>query len=793
MRAVVLFCVFFLPSLAALAQSGIIKGRVFDPITNEGIPFANVVIQNTTTGSTTDIDGYYEINNLEPGIYNIQATYIGYKNATAFEIRVSTNRPAIVDLEMEENIEQLDAVVVKASPFNKTQESPVSLRNIGADEIRRNPGGNRDISRAVQSLPGVASTPNFRNDILIRGGSPAENVFYLDGIEIPTINHFATQGASGGPQGIINVDFLKEVDFYAGAFPASRGDALSSVFDFKFIEGNPDKMEARFTLGSSDAGLTIDGPLGKNTNYILSVRRSYLQYLFKVLELPFLPVYNDLQFKVKHKINDKNTLTFLGIGGLDDLTLNIVENPTESQQIALDAIPVNDQYNYTLGAKYTNFRKNSYTNVVLSHSHLNNNAKKYQGNDESTEDNVILDYASDEIETKFRVENVSRIKGFKITAGANLERASYKNDSYIQREIQGSVFEVDYASELSFNKYGLFANVSRGFFGEAIVLSAGFRTDAAGYSDETNNILEQFSPRVSLTYNFAPRWSLNFNTGIYYQLPPYTILGYRENDVLVNKENNIQYMRNKHAVAGIEWQGAKNTRISLEGFFKDYDQYPFVINDSISFANLGGDFGVSGDEPMSSISEGRTYGMELLVQQKLLKGFYGILAYTFSWSEFEGKNGNLIPTAWDSRHIINLTAGKKFKRNWEIGAQFRYTTALPYTPFDVNTSALVNVWDATGEGILNYEQINTLRLGDIHALDLRVDKKWFFERWNLNLYLDIENVYGSQSPQPDLLTVARDENGNELYTDETQTSYQLKTVDNSSGVVLPTIGVVVEF
>ncbi|MGB0839406.1 MAG: TonB-dependent receptor, partial [Chitinophagales bacterium] len=390
------------------AQNGIIKGRVFDPINNESIPFANVVIQGTTNGTTTDLDGNYEINQLAPGLYNLEVSYVGYKKNIVFEIQVSNARPAIEDITLEPDEEVLDAVVVKADPFSKSKESPVSLRSIGVNEVKRNPGGNRDISRAVQSLPGVASTPTFRNDILIRGGAPGENRFYLDGIEIPVINHFATQGSSGGPVGMINVDFIRQVDFYSSAFPAARGNALSSVFDFQFKEGNKDRLFFSGVLGSSDAGVTLEGPLGEKTTFIFSARRSYLQFLFQIFELPFLPTYNDAQFKIKHNINDKNTLTILGIGAYDDFALNLEANETEEQQAILDVLPDNDQRNYTLGMKYTNFRDNSYTNVVLSRSHLENVAVKYRGNDESSQDNLLLDYSSEEIENKLRVENISR-------------------------------------------------------------------------------------------------------------------------------------------------------------------------------------------------------------------------------------------------------------------------------------------------------------------------------------------------------------------------------------------------
>jgi len=797
MNKLLLTLILFLFSITSiLAQSGIIQGRVFDPINNDPIPFANVVIQGTTNGATTDLEGNYKIENLEPGAYNISVSYVGYQSKTVFEIQVTNSRTANIDIEMEENSTDLETVVVTASPFTKSEESPVSLRSIGVDEIKRNPGGNRDISKAIQSLPGVASTASFRNDILIRGGSPAENSFYIDGIEIPTINHFSTQGASGGPNGMINVDFVKDVDFYAGAFPVNRGNALSSVFDFKYAEGNPDKMQGTFTLGSSDAGFTLDGPVGEKTNYILSIRHSYLQFLFEAIGLPFLPTYTDYQMKIKHRFNEKNHLTIFQIGAFDDFVLNLDANETESQKYLLNVIPVNTQWNYTFGLKYTRFEDNSYTNFILSRSMLRNNIYKYLNNDESTNDNLLFDLNSDEEENKFRVENIRRFNGFKLLVGAGYGFDQYSNKTYNQVPINGEVVISNYDATLNLNQWGVFAQISKRFLDERLILSTGFRGDAADYSDETKNIFKQISPRFSASYKISNSFNINFNTGIYYQLPPYTMLGYVNNGVFVNKENKLKYMRNKHIVGGLEYLAKSNTRITIEGFLKKYDQYPFLLNDSISFANVGGDFGVVGDEPVNSTAEGRTYGLELFVQQKLFKGFYGIVAYTLSWSEFKDKRGNYVPTAWDSRHIVNLTGGYRFGKGWEIGAKWRFTTGSPYTPYDEASSLSIPVYNATfGEGVLNYNQLNSERIPAIHGLDFRLDKKFFYDKWNLQLFLDVQNAYAKSTVLPDYLTVDRNEAGQPIEDPINTGFYQAKYIENESGngTVLPSLGIVVQF
>ncbi len=797
--------IFFLSlviSCPIFAQTGKISGEVFNKYTNEPIPFANIILQETTIGTTSDENGDYTLDKLEPGLYNIEISFIGFKKLTIYEIQVTNARTAIVDLPLEEETEQLEELVVVASGFEKKEESPVSLRSIGVNEIKRNPGGNRDISRVVRSLPGVASTPSFRNDIIIRGGAPSENKYYLDGIEVPNINHFQTQGSSGGPVGLINVDFIKEVNFYSGAFPVNRGNTLSSVFDFEQKEGRSDRLAFNAILGASDLGITFEGPIGDKTTFIASARRSYLQFLFTILNLPFLPTYNDFQTKIKHKFDKKNQLTIIGLGAIDNFKLNFdaperadTEEDRENAEYLLNALPISEQWNYAIGAKYEHFRENGFYTVVLSRNMLNNTSTKYEDNDDSSEDNLVTDYLSQEIENKLRLENfIFTPNGYKINYGVNYEFARYNVNDFSKIVTQSGLITRDFSSSLNMNKWGVFGQVSRTILANKLGLSFGFRMDANDYSNEMNNLFDQFSPRFSLSYNFTPNISFNFNTGIYYQLPSYSVLGYRNTETgeLENKENGVTYINSNHIVAGLEFLLNNNSRITVEGFYKKYNDYPFLIEDSISLANLGADFGVIGNAPITSTSFGRSYGIELLTQRKLSKGFYGLLAYTFVFSEFSDKNGNYVPSSWDNRHLVSLTGGKKFKKNWEVGIRWLFTGNSPYTPYDVQETVRKENWDVRGFGIEDYDQLNTERISSYHQLDVRIDKKYFFKKWSLNLYLDIQNIYNHQLQLQDYIDVVKDDNGQPITNPENSDFYIPKFIKNTSGTVLPTIGIIVE-
>ncbi|TAJ09179.1 TonB-dependent receptor [Marinilabiliaceae bacterium JC017] len=783
-----------------MAQTGVIKGRVFNSINNETIPFANILIDSTLIGTTSDLNGNYRLENLKPGSYNVTCSYIGFEKAVFYEVMVSPAKPTILDIPLVETTKDIGEIKVMAAPFNKTEESPVSLRTISATEIFRNPGGNRDISKVIQALPGVASTVSFRNDIIVRGGGPNENRFYLDGIEVPNINHFATQGSSGGPVGMINVNFIREVDFYAGAFPANRGNTLSSVMEFKQISPNDERLSGTVMLGSSDLGLTLEGPSGENSAFIFSARRSYLQFLFKALSLPFLPTYNDFQYKHTFRLNAKNELTFLGLGAIDDFKLNksVNEGLTDSSLIQrnnylLNNLPVNTQWNYTIGAKWTHFSEHSYQTLVVSRNHLNNDAIKYKDNVESPE-GLLLDYNSQEIENKVRLESTQRSNGWKWNLGVGYENARYTSSTFNQTEQNGQVVIIDFDSELTLHKFAVFTQLSKAFLNNRLTLSAGFRTDINDYSADMINPFDQFSPRFSASYAITSRLSANFNIGKYYQLPPYTVLGYRDStNTLVNKDNNITYIRANHVVGGLEFNPTQYSKISVEGFYKTYSNYPFLLTDSISLANLGGDFGVIGSEAATSSSQGRSYGVEVLLQQKLSTSVYGILSYTWVRSEFKDKHGVYVPSSWDNHHILNITAGKKFKKNWEAGMKFRLLGGAPYTPYNVELSALKEVWDVTQQGIPDWDRLNTQRNPLSHGLDIRVDKKWFFKKWTLNTYLDIQNIYNNQAKTQSYIDVERDAAGNPIEDPNNPLAYKMTEIENTSGTILPSVGLMIEF
>lgn len=791
----------FVPFLV-LSQNGIVRGKTVNLMNNQALEGVKILIIELSTGTISDAAGTFEFTKLPPGIYTFRATATGYKPAFQNEITVTNARSITLDFSLEELVsgKESEEVVVKGPKFQRNTESPVSLKTLNATEIERLPGANRDVSKVIAALPGVASRATFRNDIIIRGGSPGENKFYLDGIEVPNINHFATQGSSGGPVGLLNVNFINEVDFYSGAFPANRANGLSSVLSFKQKDGNEDGLITNFALGSSDAALTFDGPLGKKANFIFSARRSYLQFLFAALKLPILPTYNDFQYKVNVDLNAKNRISFIGLGAIDQFALNADVNDglTDTAQIAynkflLGNIPMQSQWNYTVGINYQHFSEQSIQNIVVSRNMLNNKAYRYKDLIE-TPANLLQNYSSFEAENKVRMEHTYRKNGFRWNVGLGYEYARYRNDTYANVTIQGFPVVIDYTSDLFLSKYAFFTQVSQSFFKERLNASFGLRMDGSNYSKTMANPLNQLSPSLSVNFRINESLALNANVSRFHQIPAYTILGYRNSlGELVNKQNDIQYIRADHFVIGAEYRTKASSRFTLEGFFKNYDRYPFSLKDSICLANQGSDFGVVGNEAVKSMSQGRTYGGEFLFQQKLYKGFYAVVAYTYVISEFKNKNDEYVPTAWDSRHIVSLTGGKRFKKGWELGMRWLFSGGSPYTPYDIETSSLISNWNINGVGLLDFNRLNTEREASFHQLNVRLDKKLFLDKFNMNFYLDIQNLYGYKTKVAPILLVETDAAGAPIIDPNDPTRYKTKLIENTSGIVQPTIGIIVEF
>ena len=711
-----------------------VKGTVIDKSSRQPLEFINVMIVGLNKGGVTNAEGKFSIGQVPPGIYRLQASAIGYKTVTTPEYILST-RDLHIQIEMEENQTELEGVTVTASPFRRDIESPVSLRIIGLQEIEKSPGANRDISRIVQSYPGVAFSPiGYRNDLIVRGGSPSENRFYLDGVEIPNINHFSTQGASGGPVGILNADLIREVNFYTGAFPTDKGNALSSVLDFKLRDGDMERNSLKATLGASEVSLASNGHLGKKTSYLVSVRQSYLQFLFDMLGLPFLPTFTDAQFKLKTRFDARNELTVLGLGGIDKMKLNTKADDEDNEYI-LSYLPKIQQETFTLGAVYRHYAGAHVQSVVASHSYLNNRNTKYQQNDESDPEHLMLRLRSTEQNTQLRLENSSSFRNWKVTVGTSLDYSQYSNTTF-QKVYTDRAQTFDYHTYLGIMRWGLFGTVNYTSIDERFTASLGLRADANNYSAAMKDLSDQLSPRLSLSYQLTEHWSLSGNAGLYYQLPPYTALGFKNNNGLYANKYALRYMQVSQGSVGLNWRKGDTFEVSVEGFYKDYDKIPLSVADGIPLTCKGNDYGVIGNELLTSTAQGRSYGAELLLKWLVAKKLNLASSFTLFKSEYRtDKESEYIASAWDNRFIFNLRGTYNLPRHWSVGMKVSCIGGAPYTPYDADKSSLVTAWNAQGKPYYDYTRYNEERLPAFTQVDIRIDKTFYLKRCMLGCLL----------------------------------------------------------
>jgi len=743
-------------SFAISQNTGSLNGRILDQQSQQPLIGATVLLEGTSIGTVTDDQGYFILENIPSKSYNVVASYLGYQTATQFNIIVKSVGNIPLLFELEEEFETLDEVVVQRSPFKTKSETPLSTQTFSAVEIETYPGGNNDITKVVQSMPGISpSIGGFRNDIIIRGGAPNETVYYLDGIEIPNINHFSTQGSAGGPVGMINVSFIREVTLSSSAFGAEYDNPLSGVLAFEQREGDPNGFGGNFRFGASEAGLTLEGPLFRKdrsepakTTFLFSARRSYLQFLFELIGLPIRPDYWDYQWKIKHEIDSYNSITFIGLGAIDDFSVKPLDDFDAEQQATIEQVPIIDQRSTTVGLSWKRNYKNGkgFANTVISSNRLDNIFSRYEDN--TTKTGILFQNDSYEWETKLRFQTVQYANQWKWSTGLNLQNSSYKNDTRFLRE------NFTYETNLNFLKFGFFVKAGRKFLNDRFDLSLGLRTDADSFS-KGSNLLDNFSPRMSFSYALTEdqQWKLNASIGRYFKIPTYTMLGFQDQSGrFVNQ--SARYTRSDHLVAGLEYNLTPVSRITAEGFLKKYAQYPISLIDGVSLANKGGGFEVLGNEAITSQGEGQSSGLELLFQQKLSRNFYGVFAYTYFFSDFTGLDGKSRPSVWDSRHLISFSGGYKLKRNWEISARWRFAGTNPYVPVDIEASTI-----NYPEIILDYDRLGELKLDGFNLADIRFDKKWNFKDLSFNFYFEVQNFLAQPNPIPEDYGLKRNTDG----------------------------------
>ena len=349
----------------------------------------------------------------------------------------------------------------------------------------------------------------------------------------------------------------------------------------------------------------------------------------------------------------------------------------------------------------------------------------------------------------------------------------------------------DYEQQVSFQSLGAFTHLTKNYLDNKLSTSAGLRLDMHNLNLTTINPLAQLSPRVSAQYHINSDWAVQGNLGRYSQMPPAIT-------VLANAANNWSRYSYagivNQAATGIEFQNGETYRFSLEGYYKYYSNMPYLWDDQMSFSQAIGAYVAVGDQVSSSVAEGRAYGLELFLQQKLKGTYWWTMSYNFGFSDTRlNSSQDWTPTVWDNRHNINLVLGKVWGKGWQIGAKYRWATGTPYTPFNPEISAIATNWDVLQRGVFDVNNVMGERLASYSVIDVRLDKTYNKKNYSLTWFLDLQNFTSSDIPLMPYLTVERDEETRTPLMDpSTPGSYLVKTIASDTGRLLPTIGLILE-
>lgn len=710
--------------------SGIIKGKVIDSDTKEPLIGTNIIVINTKLGASTDSKGDFTIDKVPVGSYTFKFSYIGYEPLFKTDVIVKSNRITFLAVSLKMTTIETEGITVSAGFFSQTDDQPTSIINFSAEEIRRGPGSAGDISRILFSLPSISKVSDNQNSLIVRGGSPAENSFYIDNIEIPNINHFPVQASSAGHIGLLNVDFINDVNFYTGGFSAAYGDKLSSVMDLSFREGNKNEVDFQLDLNVGGIGAIGEGPVANGKgSWLFSARHSFLDLIVMSLiseNESTIPKYSDYQTKFVYNLSDKHKIILLNITALDKFSNKKADAIENSKNIYGGGKVFQSTTGFNCQYLWGN---NGFSNLSLSHTFTKRNSKYLMTR---TED-VFLDHFTLDQYYNLRNINYYRINSSHSVEGgieAKLLNTEYDNFYAQYIDLMGNLTSELHVDEKELStKLSTFLNYKLKAFSR-LTFNTGFRVDYFNFSENTH-----ISPRFSFSYQINEMTSLNGATGVYYQNLPM---------ILLSQNENYKYLKDPvsyHYILGIHRLLTENTRLTIEFYHKDYDHFPLNPNQPYMFIMdqiVYDDFFLNHEE---LVSEGKAFsrGCEIMIQKKLVENLYGTISGTYSKTKYRDIFGIWRDRVFDNQFMVNIEGGYKPNRKWEFSLRWSYAGGIPYTPFDEKAS------EETHKGILNTNQINSKRLPPYHSLNIRFDRRFYFSKTNLILYLDIWNVYSRKN------------------------------------------------
>ncbi len=730
MKYLILLLIFFIVKVYS-QNNGIIIGKVTDKETQSSVHNATVSVLNTDMKTVTDNDGKFQFKNIPLGNYELKVTCVGYEAFIRTDIVVNSSRPAEVEIELLNSNITTSVIDVEGKYFQKSTDVSTSSYSLDFEEVRRAPGAIEDVSRMLQIMPGVSSANDGRNDLIVRGGSPSENLTIIDGIEIPNINHFPTEGSTSGPIGMINVKFIDNVKFSTGGFSARYGDKLSSIMDIRFREGYRKKFLSDINLSTAGFGGIFEGPLfSQKGSFIISARKSYLNLIKGAIRLAAVPDYWDFNLKAVYDFNNNTKLSLIGIGGLDKISF-INDSKEISDENPYGKV-IGDQQQFTVGLNLKKLFKKGYWQMIAA----NSTGFAYYTNNDIRTDELKFRYKNFQTDFNFKTEFFYQLNNSNnIIAGVSGHLIRYRNETFYKADTTNfgdPMPESNVNTADKYNKASVFVQYTYKIPDNKVILNAGARFDYfSGIKEKT-----AVSPRFGISYSLFNSTTLSASTGIYYQSPEYLWLSSDPGN------NELKFIKAIHYVAGIEHLFTPELRMQIEAYYKEYKNYPVSTVIPTYVLISGGT--ENGPNLMygKAVSAGFGFsrGIDFSLHKKLTgNGIYGMINYSLSESKVTALVGGEKPGSFDYRHSLTIIVGYQISNDWLIGIKFRYTTGRPYTPFDIVTSTYY------GRGVSDFNNFNSARFKDYNRLDFRVDKKWNFKKLSIVTYIELQNALNTNN------------------------------------------------
>ena len=722
------------------AIRGVVANAAGQPA--EGV---RVCVLDTPVCATSDARGAFRIGELRANAYRLEILPVEGLPFTSDPVDVRAGMEGAVDITLPRAENLQETVTVTAPAFQPPEAVKTSGFLAEPREILKSAAALQDVSRYVQGLPGVAiGTNDFRNDIIVRGGSPLENLFLVDNVEIPNINAFANFASAGGTVSLLDAELLQDVTFLTGGYPAPYVNRTSSVLQVTQREGSRKAFGGKATVGFAGAGAIFEGPLGAGKgSWVVSARRSFLDLVTKDIGIGGVPVLYTFNAKAVYDLTPTDRVWAVNIAGIDKIRLGLSESTDLTDELANFDI----RYNGWRSATGVNWQRIFGTRGVGLLGVTNSEAKVGQQvkdlvapgappagvlpGDLITSSPIVYFEDSREGETTVKYDlTVHARSSTTVQTGGSIKqfRVNYQVGSPYGNDTPYSPVPGinPFSLSTSFRSYqtGAYLQVSKQVAAR-VNLTVGGRFDDYAVLSQT-----RFSPRAGVKVRLTSALSWNSSAGSYYQQPPLLFVA------AFPQNAGLAPWRADHYVTGLAWSPSADLRVTAETYRKTYSDYPVASAlPSVSLANIGDTFAVREILfPLTSAGTGDSQGVEFSVEKHRTSKLYGQGNLSFSRTRYAGLDGVQRPGSFDYPYVFNLLGGYRLSPVWEFSARFSFLSGRPFTPYDQSAST------AQRRGVYDLAHVNAERAPGYGRVDIRVDRTFTVGGQPLNVFFGVQNL-----------------------------------------------------